>query len=62
VRCDLVSDSSDDREAQTFRVRYKSNGTCRPYRLRVTAEGDENCAMTVVIDLLGSAKIETEDE
>lgn len=56
------ADGSADREKQTFRVRYKSNGTCRPYKIRVSAEGDEHCAMTVVVDLLGSAKIETEDE
>lgn len=48
-------------EVQTFTLRYKSNGTCRPYRLRVEAAGDESCVMTVVVDMLGAAKVE-EDE
>jgi prepilin-type N-terminal cleavage/methylation domain-containing protein len=47
---------------QSFRVRYKSNGTCRPYRVRVAAAGTESVAMTVVVDMLGSAKVEEEDE
>ena len=53
-------DSAED--VQTFRVRYKSNGTCRPYRVRVVAAGDEAFALTVVVDVLGAAKIEEEDE
>jgi prepilin-type N-terminal cleavage/methylation domain-containing protein len=48
-------------DVQTFRVRYKSNGTCRPYRLRVAAAGDESCAMTVKVDMLGAGMVE-EDE
>jgi prepilin-type N-terminal cleavage/methylation domain-containing protein len=49
-------------DVQTARVRYKSNGTCRPFRVRVMAEGTESFAMTVAVDLLGAAKIEEEDE
>jgi prepilin-type N-terminal cleavage/methylation domain-containing protein len=48
-------------EVQTFRVRYKSNGTCRPYKVRVSAAGDESCAMTVAVDMLGAGMVE-EDE
>lgn len=47
---------------QSVRVRYKSNGTCRPYRVRVAAVGTESFAMTVAVDVLGSAKVEEEDE
>jgi len=47
--------------AQTFRVHYKSNGTCRPFKVKISAGSDESYAVTVVIDMLGAAKIE-EDE
>ncbi len=53
---------TEEDAVQTFRVRYKSNGTCRPYRVRVAAAGSESLAMVVVIDVLGAAKIEDEDE
>ena len=49
-------------DVQTFRVRYKSNGTCRPYAVRVTSGGEEAFALTIIIDVLGSAKVEEEDE
>jgi len=48
-------------EVQTFSIRYKSNGTCRPYRVRVAAGEDDSYAMTVVIDVLGAAKIEGDE-
>lgn len=51
-----------EEEVKTFRVRYKSNGTCRPYRVRVSAAGDESFVLTVVVDVLGAAKIEEEEE
>ena len=46
---------------QVFRVHYKSNGTCRPYKVKITCGTDAAFSITVVIDMLGSAKIE-EDE
>ncbi|MEI7901446.1 MAG: prepilin-type N-terminal cleavage/methylation domain-containing protein [bacterium] len=49
-------------EIKAFRVRYKSNGTCRPYSVRLTSGGEEAFALTVVIDVLGSAKVEEDDE
>jgi prepilin-type N-terminal cleavage/methylation domain-containing protein len=49
-------------DVKAFRVRYKSNGTCRPYSVRVTPRGEEGFAVTVVIDVLGAAKVEEEDE
>ncbi len=48
-------------DVKAFRVRYKSNGTCRPYSVRVTAGGEEAFAVTVVIDVLGAAKVEEEE-
>ena len=56
-------DQPDAKEevAQAFRVRYKSNGTCRPYKVKVAVGSDEAYAITVAIDMLGSAKVE-EDE
>ena len=51
-----------ENDVKAFRVRYKSNGTCRPYSVRVTPGGEEGYALTVTIDVLGSAKVEEEDE
>lgn len=62
---DAVSDEREtaggEDEVETSRVRYRSNGVCRPYRVRVEAEGNPSCAMTVVVDLLGAAKIEGDE-
>jgi len=55
-------DAEGTDEVETVRIRYQSNGTCRPYKVRVAAAGDEAWAMTVVIDVLGAAKVEEEDE
>ena len=53
--------TEEGRDVKTFRIRYKSNGTCRPYRVKIGAEGDEASAVAVDIDMLGSATVE-EDE
>jgi len=58
----LEAPEDPEEDVQTVRVRYRSNGTCRPFRVRVEAAGTESHAMTVVVDLLGAAKIEEEDE
>jgi len=50
--------SGGEGEARTFSVRYKSNGTCRPFRVSVRAAGDESCAMTLAVDMLGAGKVE----
>ncbi len=55
-----ASDEAED--VKTCRVRYKSNGTCRPYRVRVVAAGDESFALTVKVDVLGAARIEEDEE
>jgi hypothetical protein len=51
----------DPDEVTSFRISYKSNGTCRPYRVRVIAGEDESTFKLISINMLGSAKIE-EDE
>ena len=55
------SNTKDEEVTQTFRVHYKSNGTCRPYKLKISAGSEGAFSVTVVIDMLGAAKIE-EDE
>jgi len=52
----------DPDEVTSFRVHYKSNGTCRPYRVRVIAGGDETIFKLISINMLGAAKVEEEDE
>lgn len=56
-------EEASEEDVQTVRIRYKSNGTCRPYRLRVSAGEDEGAlTLTVVVDVLGAARIEEDDE
>ena len=43
------------RDEGVVRLRYRSNGTCRPFAIRVAR--DENDRMDLSIDLLGSARI-----
>lgn len=57
-----TGEGEDEGEVKAFRVRYNSNGTCRPYGVRVTSGGEEAFALTVNIDVLGSAKVEEEDD
>lgn len=60
---DADKDEQDgDEERSTVRIRYQSNGTCRPYKVQVFAEGDESWGMTVAVDVLGSAKVQEEEE
>lgn len=58
---ETVAKTADGRDVKTFRVRYKSNGTCRPYRVKIGAEGDEASAITVEVDMLGTTTV-LEDE
>ena len=58
---DKEEEDEEDGGARAVRVRYKSNGTCRPYRVKVSADGDNAFALTVVVDMLGSVSVE-EDE
>lgn len=57
-----ASDLSEDAEATSFIVHYKSNGTCRPHRVKVIAGGDESSCNVISINMLGRAKVLTEDE
>ena len=58
-----VNDVGDtDEISATVRVRYKSNGTCRPYSVKVTVEGDDAFSLTVMVDMLGAAKVVEDEE
>lgn len=50
--------AGEDDDVQTFRIRYHSNGSCRPYRVRVAVAGDEALGLTVAVDRLGAGRIE----
>jgi len=59
----LSADDEDEAaDMQTVHVRYKSNGTCRPYRLRVSAGEDSGLELTLVVDVLGAATVEEDEE
>ncbi|MFZ4394911.1 MAG: pilus assembly FimT family protein [Kiritimatiellia bacterium] len=44
---------------ESFRIRYRSNGTCRPYRVRIS--DDSGTVLFLSVDMLGGAVIEGED-
>jgi len=52
----------DGDSVRTERVRYKSNGTVRPYRVKVSGDGDNAFSLTVRVDMLGSVKVEEDEE
>jgi len=59
----FAGDADEDaQEVRSFKVHYKSNGTCRPYRVRLIAGGDEHDCMVISVNMLGSAKVLEEDE
>ncbi len=43
---------------ESFRIRYRSNGTCRPYRVRIS--DDSGTVLILEVDMLGMASIEGE--
>lgn len=45
--------------SEAFRIRYRSNGTCRPYRIRIS--DDSGTVLFLSVDMLGMAVIEGED-
>ena len=47
-------------EAAEFRIRFRSNGTCRPFKLRVLFGTD--AWMDVVFDVTGAGKAITDAE
>ena len=52
----------DEEEVKSFTIHYKSNGTCRPHRIRIFAGEDELEFRIVDVNMLGSAKVVEEDE
>ncbi|MEI6210411.1 MAG: prepilin-type N-terminal cleavage/methylation domain-containing protein [bacterium] len=49
---------ADLASTESFRVRYRSNGTCRPYRVRIA--DDDGTVLFLAVDMLGLAVIEGE--
>lgn len=47
-------------ETEDFNIRFRSNGTCRPYRVRIT--DDDTTTVDMSVDMLGSAVIEGEEQ
>ena len=46
-------------ESESFRIRYHSNGICRPFRVRITDDAGQTIDLSV--DMLGMASIEGEE-
>lgn len=44
---------------ESFRIAYRSNGTCRPYRIRIA--DDTGTTLILNVDMLGSSVIEGEE-
>lgn len=56
---DDVADGAEEsgaREEGVVTLRYHSNGTCRPYRVRITSE-DGSSAFEVIVDVVGGSRI-----
>lgn len=58
----IVTNELEEVSTQT-QILYRSNGTCRPYRVQISGDGEgtEVYTLNIIIDRLGVAKIE-EDE
>lgn len=58
----VVTNELEEVSSQT-QILYRSNGTCRPYRVQISGDGESTDVYTlnIIIDRLGVAKIE-EDE
>jgi prepilin-type N-terminal cleavage/methylation domain-containing protein len=54
-----LSAGAESESPETFRIRYRSNGTCRPYRVRIA--DDSGTALVLEMDVLGGALIEGEE-
>lgn len=48
--------SGDGETNGVFRIRYRTNGTCRPYRIAVGLEGEESRAV-VTVDSVGTPRV-----
>ena len=56
------SEEGDEEDVKSFTIHYKSNGTCRPHRIRIIAGEDEYEYRIVDVNMLGAAKVVEEDE
>lgn len=58
-----VTNELEEVSSQT-QILYRSNGTCRPYRVQISGEGDEanTYTLNISIDRLGVAKIDEDEE
>jgi hypothetical protein len=56
-----VTNALEEVSAQT-QILYRSNGTCRPYRVKISADEGDSYALTISIDRLGVAKIDEDEE
>lgn len=53
---DTVEPFSGDPEAEEVRIRYRSNGACRPHRWRIVDE--QGVAREIAVDIVGSFEID----
>jgi type II secretion system protein H len=58
------SDEEEEEEVSQTQILYRSNGTCRPYRVQVSGDGDEGETYTlnITVDRLGVATIDEDEE
>ena len=54
-------DGPGEQDEGSVTLRYHSNGTCRPYRVRVSEEGG-GLTFVVVVDVVGGSRILTPEE
>jgi len=54
-----LSGAANPGASESFRIGYRSNGTCRPYRIRIA--DDSGTALILNVDMLGSSVIEGEE-
>jgi len=53
----IVYEDDMDRQEGPVTLRYRANGTVRPYRMTVVSENDETDKMHVIVNSVGTAKI-----
>lgn len=53
----IVYEDEMGREEGPVTLRYRANGTVRPYRITVVSENDENDKMQVIVNSVGTATI-----
>lgn len=53
----IVEEDRSAQEGDEIVIRYRANGTVRPYKMFVRSEKDENDFMVVTVNSVGSAKV-----